>query len=145
MEGRRFLWIDEPTELSRRVRAGEIVVTPVGQHGPIRVSKGLIHDWIGAALFPNATLEDIFAVVQDYTRYKDFYKPLVIDSKSLGADGADHRFSRLVLNKSQFAKSALISEWKDRYAGRDSCYSIFIKAPLPGGTRSAPQRISRTA
>jgi hypothetical protein len=87
--GAPFLWIDESAERSRRVRAGEIVVTPVGQHSPIRVSKGLIHDWIGAALFPNATLEGIFAVVQDYARYKDFCKPLVIDSKSLGADGAD--------------------------------------------------------
>jgi hypothetical protein len=84
------------------------------------VSSGLIHDWIGAALFPNATLEDIFAVVQDYARYKDFYKPLVIDSKSLGADGADFRFSLLMLNKSLFAKSALISEWKDHYIRVDA-------------------------
>src|SRR5580692_12996276 len=34
-----FLWIDESAERSRRVRAGEIVVTPVGQHSPIKVSK----------------------------------------------------------------------------------------------------------
>jgi hypothetical protein len=121
-----FLWIDESSERSRRVRAGEIVVTPVGQRSPIRVSKGLIHDWIGAALFPNATLEDIFVVVQDYARYKEFYKPLVIDSKWLGADGADYRFSLLMLNKSLFAKSALISEWKDRYIRVDDrhWYSI---------------------
>jgi hypothetical protein len=121
-----FLWIDESAERSRRVRAGEIVVTPVGQHSPIKVSKGLIHHWIGAALFPNATLKDIFAVVQDYARYKEFYKPLVVDSKSLGADGADYRFSLLMLNKSLFAKSALISEWKDRYIRVDDrrWYSI---------------------
>jgi hypothetical protein len=79
--GAPFLWIDESAERSRRVRAGEIVVTLLGQHSPIRVSRGLIHDWIGAALFPNTTPEDIFAVVQDYARYKEFYKPLIIDSK----------------------------------------------------------------
>jgi hypothetical protein len=75
----------------------------------------LIHDWIGTALIPNAALDDVFAVVQNYDRYKDFYKPLVIDSKSLGGNGIDCRFSLLMLNKSLFAKSALASEWDDRY------------------------------
>jgi len=110
-----FLWIDESAERSRRVSAGEILVTPVGEHSPVKVPKGLIHHWIGAALFPNATLDDIFTVVQDYARYKEFYKPLVIDSKPLGADGTEYRFSLLMLNKSLFAKNALVSEWKDRY------------------------------
>jgi hypothetical protein len=113
--GLPFLWLDELPERSRRVRAGEILVTSVGEHTPIRAPKGLIHDWIGAALIPNASLADVFAVVQDYDRYKDFYKPLVVDSKSLGGDEADCRFSLLMLNKSLFSKSALVSEWKDEY------------------------------
>jgi hypothetical protein len=110
-----FLWVDESADRSRRVRAGEVLVSPVGDHSPIRVPKGLIHDWIGAVLIPNAGLEDIFAVVHDYNRYRDFYKPLVVDSRSLGADGPDYRFSLLMLNKSLFAKAALASEWNDRY------------------------------
>ena len=121
-----FLWIDESTDRSRRVRAGEVLVSPVGDHSPIRVPKGLIHDWIGAALIPNAELKDIFAVVRDYNRYREFYKPLVIDSKSLGADGPDYRFSLLMLNKSLFAKTALASEWNERYIRVDDqrWYSI---------------------
>jgi hypothetical protein len=116
LHGRRpFLWVDESTDRSRRVGAGEIVVSPVSDHSPVKVPKGLIHDWIGAALIPNATLEDILGLVQDYDRYKEFYKPLVIDSKSLGGDGADYRFSLLMLNKSLFSKTALASEWLDRY------------------------------
>ncbi len=71
-------------------------------------------------------LEDIFAVVRDYNRYTEFYKPLVIDSRSLGGDGADYRFSLLMLNKSLFAKTALASEWNERYVRVDDqrWYSI---------------------
>jgi hypothetical protein len=121
-----FLWIDESTDRSRRVRAGEVLVSPAGDHSPIRAPKGLIHDWMGAALIPNAGLEDIFAVVRDYNRYREFYKPLVIDSKSLGGDGTDYRFSLLMLNKSLFAKTALASDWTDRYTRVDDrrWYSI---------------------
>jgi hypothetical protein len=117
--GAPFLWIDESAERGRRVRAGEILVTPVSEQSPMRVPNGLIHDWIGAAFFPNASLADILAVVQDYSRYKEFYKPLVIDSRLLGSDGTDYRFSLLMLNKSLFAKNALLTEWKEGYAQVD--------------------------
>jgi hypothetical protein len=124
--GLPFLWADESADRSRRVRAGEVVVSPVSDHSPVRAPKGLIHDWIGATLIPNAGLEDVFAVVRDYDRYKEFYKPLVIDSKSLGGDGTDYRFSLLMLNKSLFAKTALASEWNDLYTRVDDrrWYSI---------------------
>lgn len=79
-----FLWVDESTDRSRRVRAGEVLVSPVGDHSPLRAPKGLIHDWIGAALIPSARLEDIFAVVRDYNRYREFYKPLVTPNPSTG-------------------------------------------------------------
>ena len=110
-----FLWVDESADRSRRVRAGEVLVSPAGDHSPIRAPNGLIHDWIGAALIRNAGLDDIFAVVRDYNRYREFYKPLVIDSKSLGGNGTDYQFSLLMLNKSLFSKAALASEWNDRY------------------------------
>jgi hypothetical protein len=121
-----FLWVDASADRIRRVRAGEILVGPIGDHSPIRVPKGLIHDWIGATLIPNAGLEDVFAVVRDYNRYREFYKPLVIDSRALGADDPDYRFSLLMLNKSLFAKTALASEWNERYTRIDErrWYSI---------------------
>jgi hypothetical protein len=124
--GAPFLWTDESVARGRRVRGGEIVVASVGEHSPVRVPKGLIHDWIGAAVIPHATLEDVFAVVRDYARYKQFYKPLVVESESLGGTGADRRFSLLLMNHSLFAKSALSSEWNDRYIRVDErrWYSI---------------------
>jgi hypothetical protein len=127
-----FLWVDESIDRRRRVRAGEVLASAAGDHSPVRVTKGLIHDWIGATLIPNAGLEDIFAVVHDYNRYSEFYKPLVIDSKALGADGSEYRFSLLMLNKSLFAKTALASEWDDRYVRVDDqrWYSIASSARI---------------
>ncbi len=43
--------------------------------------NGLIHDWIGAALIPNTTIEDTLALIQDYDNHKNIYKPEVIDSR----------------------------------------------------------------
>src|ERR1700756_2904620 len=59
-----FLWVDEVPERSQRVRAGKILVSPAAPHIPRPVPTGLIHDWIGAAFFPNTSLEEVLAVVR---------------------------------------------------------------------------------
>ncbi|HZD33021.1 MAG TPA: hypothetical protein VE779_15330 [Candidatus Angelobacter sp.] len=118
--GGTFLWMDEVPERSRRVRAGEILVSPAGPHIPRPVPAGLIHDWIGAAFFPNTTLGNVLAVVRDYDRYKDFYKPSVVESKSLAAPDEDDRFSMLLVNKEVVAKTALDSEYQACYQKLDA-------------------------
>jgi hypothetical protein len=112
---RPFLWMDEARDRSRKARAGEIVVTPIQERNPVRVPNGLIHDWIGGAFLPNATLGDALAVVQDYKRYKEFYAPLVVDSESLGRVGPDYRFSMLMMNTELFSRVALHGEYTDSY------------------------------
>jgi len=64
------------------VRAGKILVSLAGPHILWPVPTGLIHDWIGAAFFPNTKPNDVLAVVRDDDRYKVFYKPSVVESKS---------------------------------------------------------------
>src|SRR5580704_4909207 len=76
--GNPFLWIEEQSDRSQRVRQGEILISPVGEAGPQKVNDGLIHDWIGAIFIPSVGINDVFAVVEDFDRYKDFYKPTVI-------------------------------------------------------------------
>ena len=72
--GNSFLWVDEVPERLRKVRSGEIVVSPVGPQSPKRVPSGLIHDWLGAAFIAHVTINDVLAVVRDYARYKDLYR-----------------------------------------------------------------------
>ena len=114
-----FLSIDETSGPRSRVRAGEIMVAPVGSRHPKHVPSGLIHDWIGTVFLPGATLDDTMAVVRDYNHYKDYYRPLIIDSKSLGSEGGAEKFSLVVVNKTLFSQVALHSEFDDSYVRLD--------------------------
>lgn len=110
-----FLWVDEVPDRIQQVRAGNILVSPVGQHNPKSVPSGLIHDWMGAAFIPNATLEDVLSVVRDYGHYKEFYKPTVVDSKLLSSTGLCDKYSMLLANKEVVAATALDSEYEACY------------------------------
>ncbi len=107
-----FLWIDEAPGRRERLRAGGILVSPVGGSGRRVVPQGLIHDWVGAVFIPNAALDDVLAVVHDYDRYKDFYKPTVADSKFLGRDDNEYRFSMLWRKKVLFVTAAVETEYR---------------------------------
>src|SRR5579864_2659720 len=65
----RFLWTDEDRDRSRRLRQGDILVSPVCGTSPQAVPNGLIHDWIGAMFIPNATIDDMAGIMRDYARY----------------------------------------------------------------------------
>ena len=108
----RFLWVDEEPERNRQVRAGKILVSPGGEKVQQPVTSGLIHDWIGAAFIPGAKLDDVLAVVRDYDRYKVFYKPNVIDSKSFNTNDAADRYSMLLVYRQVVGTVALDGEYE---------------------------------
>lgn len=122
----KFLWIDDAPDRYRRVHAGEILISPVGEPNPKRVPSGLIHDWIGAAFIPGADLNDVLTVSRDYERYKDFYSPTVVDAKPLSRGLSEDQFSMVLLNKSLLTRTALDSEYKATYIHLDKrrWYSI---------------------
>lgn len=95
--GDPFLWIEEKASQGQRVRQGEILISPVGVSGLQKVHDGLIHDWIGAVFIPSVRMDDVFTVLHDYNRYKDFYKPTIIESRLLVRTGEDYQFSMLGL------------------------------------------------
>jgi hypothetical protein len=102
-----FLWVDEAPDRLESVRAGNILVSPVGPHIPRTVPSGLIHDWMGAAFLPGVTLAQVLSVVRDYDHYKEFYKPTVVESKALGTDGDCDKYSMLLVNKEAVASTAV--------------------------------------
>ena len=113
--GSHFLWIDESPERSRRVRDGEILVSQVDGPIPQNMRYGLIHDWIGAVFIPKSKLDDFFAVIRDYGRYKEFYKPLIVESKPLGHVGMEDRFSMRWRNASLLGTIAFEGEFESTY------------------------------
>jgi len=95
------LWADESAERARRVRGGEIVVQPVNAKPDWSVKGGgLLHDWVGTAFIPGATVEQVLALVQDYDRHKNVYKPEVVESRVVSREDQHFRiFLRLLKKK----------------------------------------------
>jgi hypothetical protein len=124
--GNPFLWVDEAPERRRQLRAGEILVTSVREQNPKQVPSGLIHHWIGAAFFPNANLDDVLGVVRNYERYKDYYNPTVVDSRTIRQAPQADRFSTVLMNKALFLKIAIENECESSYVqtGPGRWYSI---------------------
>jgi hypothetical protein len=117
--GNPFLWIEEQSGRSQRVRQGEILVAPVGEAGPQKVPDGFIHDWIGAIFIANVGINEVFAVVQDFNRYKDFYKPTVIESKLLRHTSEDYEFSILGQKRVLFEKIVLEGQFESHCSDVD--------------------------
>ena len=113
--GSSFLSSDEIQGQTAKLRSGEILVAPAVPHVPLRVPSGLIHDWIGAAFIPNATLDEVLPLVRDYGRYKEFYRPNVLDSRIITTAESKDRFSMLLMNKSVIAKTALDTDYQSSY------------------------------
>lgn len=79
-----FLRLDEDLQVAERARQGEILAGPaVGSSGMQAVPHGLIHDWSGVVFIPGVTLAQVFAVLDDYGQYSQFYGPTVIDATLL--------------------------------------------------------------
>ncbi len=106
-----FLWIDESLGRRERVHQGEILVEPANQNSPEMVPQGLIHDWLGAVFIPNATINSVFAMLNDYGRYDRFYNPAVSNAKLLDISGATRRFSLVLAEKAPFVNAAIASDY----------------------------------
>ena len=110
--GGSFLWTFESSERAAKVHSGQIVVAPAPGPSPRRVPGGLIHHWVAAAFLPNVKLNDVLEITRDYDRYKEFYQPSVIASKTVARDAADDYFSIMLVNKALFLKVTLDAEYQ---------------------------------
>jgi hypothetical protein len=95
-----FLWSDQNPNRAQQVKQGQIVAQLWAGDWPVKIPNGLIHDWVGAALVPSVTVEQVLAMVQNYDNHKNIYQPEVMDSKLISHDGNDFRiFLRLLKKK----------------------------------------------
>lgn len=113
-QGSSFLWCAERAERLRLVHQNGVVVEPHAGKAITGVKDGLIHDWVGAAFIPGATLASTLTFVQNYNGHKNFYSPEVVDSKLLSRDG-DHFRVFLRLRKHKVITVVLDTEYDVRY------------------------------
>jgi hypothetical protein len=117
--GAHFLWLDDMPNMAERLRAKGPYIGPAAKQVPKKVPAGLIHDWIGVGFLPNVKIEDIVKVLRDYDKYKEVYRPGVIDSISHGTDGVKDLFSLRLANRSVVAKTALDTDCEASYVRVD--------------------------
>lgn len=113
-----FLWSSMDSKISARVGQGQIVAQYWSGDAPVKVADGLIHDWIGVALIPGATVAETLAFIQDYDNHKNIYKPEVIDSRLLARDG-NHFQIYLRLLKKKVITVVLDTEHDVQYSSLD--------------------------
>ncbi len=95
LDGRTFLWVDTFPELQRdkfytQLRQGEIVIErleTLEREKHIQVPDGLIHHWIALSFISGVTLQQVLTLMQDYDHHQVIYKPDVLRSRVLNADG----------------------------------------------------------
>ena len=107
-EIRPFLRVDRLDAAARhavleKLRAGEVTIDrletrDVGRK--IDVPDGMIHHWAGTGFVPGVRLDRAVALLQDYNRHAQFYRPAVARSEILQRDGDRFRvFLRFFLKK----------------------------------------------
>ncbi len=123
---RPFLWVDENADRVERARGGEVLVEPRNGDSPHSVSHGLIHDWVGAVFVARAKLDDVMGVLNDYERYKDFYRPMVVKSTLLEQTPDQEKVSLLMMQKAFSVTAAVETEdqVQIRRLDADRVYSI---------------------
>jgi hypothetical protein len=73
-----------------RARKGELLIerlTTTEAGKTIDVPGGLIHHWLGMVFVPGVTVDQSLALLQDYNRHTEVYRPAVARSKVLARDG----------------------------------------------------------
>jgi len=101
LDGRgSFLWSDRSLERAQQVRQQRVIAQLWRGDWPVKIPNGLIHDWVGAALAPNVSVEQVLNLVQNYDDHKYLYQPEVMDSKLVSQQGNDFQiFLRLLKKK----------------------------------------------
>ncbi len=118
----RFLLIDAKREQRARLRGGEVVIEAGASSSgsdEVKIPGGMIQDWVGSMFIPGATLTQVKALLQDYEKYREFYKPEVIESKLLGRSGDEYDVF-LRLYKKQVLTVVLNTNYHVRYGMLDA-------------------------
>ena len=97
--GAPFLWIDRLPASQRDLRRDELRqgsvliegVTTTDGGKEISIPDGLVHHWIGLVFVPGATVDSAVALLQDFDRHAEIYKPAVARSRLLARNGDTFR------------------------------------------------------
>jgi len=140
-----FLWAQTPERRSK-VRQSGVVCEPRNKQATVRAGRGLIHDWVGTAFIPGASVDQVLRLVQDYNNHRNTYHPDVIDSRTIERHGDDFKV-RLRLFKRKVVTVVLDVDSDVHYrrlGGRDwqsrSYSTRIVEVADAGGPRERERR-----
>jgi len=79
-----------------------------------------IHHWIGAVFIPGVTIQDLAAVVGDYGRYSEIYRPTLIKAELLDSSDDEQKFSILWVQRVLLVTAAFYTELESKYFALNS-------------------------
>jgi len=118
-QGDGFLWSDgrpQKDELQR----GALIIEPAHGNGTVEIKDGLIQDWVGAIFIPSTTLAGVLAVVQDYARHGEIYKPEVASALIRSHSGNDFAVYMRINKSKMFLTDVLNTEHLIHYTSLDA-------------------------
>lgn len=138
-----FLWIDELPEPARtrayeKLKQGGVEMRRLGkddEEGVEKIPGGMIHDWEGMVFIPDAKLDQVVGVLQDYNKHAQYYAPDVEAAKIESREG-DHFRVYMRFRRKKVVTVVLNTEQDVRYS-RDS--------PTREHSRSSAVRIREVA
>lgn len=135
-------------ETESKLRQGQVAVerlqeTENGKR--IDVPDGLIHHWVGTVFVPGIHVDAAVSLMQDYDRHAGFFRPNVVQSKTLERDGDRFRlFLRFFFKKAISAtvntESVALFTRRDARRVSSTIRSIRIAEVDDPGTTSERER-----
>lgn len=96
----KFLYVDglapeRRSQVLAALKRGEIFMerlqTLDASGRKMEAPEAIIHHWLGEVFVPGANLRQTIALMQDYNRHQDIYKPEVVRSRLLSRHGNDFK------------------------------------------------------
>jgi len=136
-----FLWVDRLSEKERgeafaKLKGGAAFMQRISvkEDGTkLYVPGGLIHDWKGIIFIPQAKIDEVLRILQDYDHHATYYAPDVQRSRIETRDGENFRFF-MRFRRQKVVTVVLNTEHEVTYY-RDS--------PLRAHSRSSALRIAQ--
>ncbi len=136
---RRFLAIDARDDADRRIgldalRKGGLVIDraeTLDGRAEIGVPDGLVHHWVGVVFVPGVTVDRAIALLQDYERHDEIYRPAVAGARVLSRSGDRFRvFLRFFMKKVIAVTMNTEHEAQFTRAGPSRAYSRIISTRI---------------
>jgi hypothetical protein len=136
-----FLWIESlpPTERAgdfAKLRSGEVVMRrlSVASSGAnVDVPGGMIHDWEGIVFIPDAKLDQVLKILEDYDHQSIYYAPDVSKSKIESHQGDQFRVFL------QFRRHKVVTVVLDT----EHLVTYYRDSPVRAHSRSSATRIAQ--